>query len=126
MGYDVHITRKKDWFNRDQPGFTFEEWSSYIGTDPSMRLDGVARTTTPDGQVIEIQSPGLAVWIAYSGHDEDRTAWFDLSRSGNISVKNPDPEILGKMWEIAQALGAKVQGDDGEIYSADGSFHRVN
>jgi hypothetical protein len=36
-------------------------------------------------------------------------------------VKNPDTEILKKMWLIAQSLGAKVQGDDGETYGEDGS-----
>jgi hypothetical protein len=126
MGYDVHITRKKDWFDREQPGISFEEWSSYVDSDPSMRLDGVARVTTPGGDVIEMKSPGLAVWTAYSGDAEGRTAWFNLSRSGNVTVKNPDPEILGKMWQVAQVMGAKVQGDDGEIYDADGSFQHVN
>lgn len=96
MAYDVHITRKKDWFNRDQPGITFEEWSSYIDSDASMRLDGVARMTAPGGDVIEMKSPGLAVWTAYSGHDEDRTAWFSLSRSGNISVRIPIQKFSGR------------------------------
>jgi hypothetical protein len=41
-------------------------------------------------------------------------------------VKNPDPEVLGKVWQIAQALRAKVPADDGEIYREDGSFGRVN
>lgn len=126
MSYDVHITRRKDWFDREQPGITLEDWSAYVNSDVSMRLDGVARTTSPSGDVIEMKSPGLAVWTAYSGHDEGRTAWFNLSPRGNISVKDPDPEILGKMWKIAQTLSAKVQGDDGEIYDADGSFERVN
>lgn len=126
MGYDVHITRKRDWFEREQRGISLEEWASYIKSDPSMRLDGVARATAPSGDVIEMISPGIAVWTAYSGHEDGRIAWFDLSRSGNVSVKNPDPEILGKMWQIAQALNAKVQGDEGEIYAADGSFERPN
>jgi hypothetical protein len=30
--------------------------------------------------------------------------------------EDPDPEILQKMWLLAQALSAKVQGDDGEFY----------
>ncbi len=71
---------KKDWFQRDQSELTFEEWSSHINSDRSMHLDGIARTTTPGGDVIGIVSPGLAVWTAYSGHDEDRIAWFDLSK----------------------------------------------
>jgi hypothetical protein len=33
-----------------------------------MRVDGVARTTTPGGDIIEMKNPGLTVWTAYSGH----------------------------------------------------------
>ena len=42
--------------------------------------------------------------------------WFE----GDIYTKNPDEPILAKMLGIASSLGAKVQGDDGEVYrSAD-------
>jgi len=41
-------------------------------------------------------------------------AWFD-HRQGQIIVKNPDDEILEKMYLIAKALHARVQSDDGEI-----------
>jgi len=33
-------------------------------------------------------------------------------------VKNPDDEIIRKMWSIAQALSARVQGDDSETYDS--------
>ncbi|NYH26059.1 hypothetical protein GGD40_005630 [Paraburkholderia bryophila] len=48
-------------------------------------------------------------------------AWFDF-RAGNVVVKNPDTAILLKMWLIAQKLGARVQGDDCEIYGVDGNI----
>ena len=35
-------------------------------------------------------------------------------------AKNPDSEMLRKMFLIADALGAKLQGDDGEIYNSIG------
>jgi hypothetical protein len=44
-------------------------------------------------------------------------AWFAYWR-GEIRVKNPDDEIIRKMWLVAQSLSAKVQGDDGETYDA--------
>jgi hypothetical protein len=42
---------------------------------------------------------------------------------GNVKVmvKNPDTEILRKMWSLAQALSAEVLGDGGEVYDASGS-----
>jgi hypothetical protein len=54
--------------------------------------------------------------MAYSGHAvKGNMAWFDY-QEGTVVVKNPDDEILGKMRRIAAALGAKVLGDEGELY----------
>ena len=39
MGYDLHITRRKDWADESGPEITAEEWLSYIATDRSLRLD---------------------------------------------------------------------------------------
>jgi hypothetical protein len=119
VGYDVHITRRRDWFE-DGPEIPKSEWLAFVTADPEMRLDGYAEARLPDGGVMRTQSEGLSVWTAYSLHRVDhRTAWFDYRR-GNITVKNPDPEILRKMWSIAESLGAKVQGDEGEVYDAEG------
>src|SRR5690606_27146395 len=65
---------------------------------------------------LRYENEGLAVWVAYSGHNEDgNKAWFD-HRNGEAVVKNPDDEILAKMIAVAAKLGANVQGDDGEPY----------
>jgi len=119
MGYDVHITRKQDWFD-EEPQIKLAEWKAYLKADPSMRLDGYAEATTPSGDTLHYENEGLAVWTAYSRHQSNgNMAWFDFE-IGNVVVKNPDQEILRKMWQIAQALGAKVQGDEGETYREDG------
>jgi hypothetical protein len=120
MGYDLHITRKQDW-SEDEPKISMTEWVAYLESDPSMRLDGYAETTTAEGVVLRAEDEGLAVWTEWSGGEEWNMAWFRFWR-GDIVVKNPDEEILRKMWLVAQALGARVQGDDGEIYGQDGSI----
>ncbi len=85
-----------------------------------MRLDGFAEAVTPDGTVIRTESPGLAVWVNYSRHGVGgNMAWFD-HHVDRVVVKNPDEEILVKMYEVAQVLAARVQGDDGEEYAASG------
>lgn len=85
-----------------------------------MRLDGYATAVVGDGSILRVDSEGLAVWTAYAETGMDgNMAWFDFSQ-GNVAVKNPDSAILEKMWRIARKLGAKVQGDDGEEYGADG------
>ena len=120
MGYDVHITRKEHWSDKIGNDISLSEWLALVQSDPDMRLDGFTEATTSNGDVIRIESGGLSVWTAYSGHIEARNmAWFDFHR-GRVVVKNPDMEIRQKMYQMAQRLRAKVQGDDGEYYGPDG------
>ncbi len=117
---EIHITRKRNW--RDDPGaaITLDDWLNYIASDAEMRVDGFSAMDAPDGKTVRIQRPGLAVWLAYSKHGSGNTVCFSHDRD-RISVKNPDKETIGKMHRIAQALGARVQGDDDKIYDAEGN-----
>ena len=58
-------------------------------------------------------------WLAQVGDDPDLASlvWND----GNIDAKNPDEELVRKMVSVASALGAAVQGDDGETYDSAGN-----
>jgi hypothetical protein len=100
MGYDVHIVAEDE--------IPLETWQAFVERDPDLRLDGFAEATSPGGDVIRIESPGLAVWTAHE-------AVFDW-RGGRIVVTNPDETIVAKMRAIARALDARVQGDEGEFY----------
>jgi hypothetical protein len=117
MGYDIHITRQDNWFDEDERlQISLSEWKHYIESDSEMRIDNLAETILPSGDKIRIENEGLAIWTKYSGDNIDSNhAWFDF-RNGNITVKNPDEEIMKKMLSIANRLGAKMQGDEGEIY----------
>jgi hypothetical protein len=120
VGYDVHITRKEHWSDEAGPEISLDEWLHYVGSDPEMRLDGFAEAALPGGSVLRTESPGIAVWTTYSGHEVDgNMAWF-CHFGDRVTVKNPDEEILQKMARIAQTLAAKVQGDDGEEYDLQG------
>lgn len=117
MGYDVHITRAAEWSESENDPITIEEWQAYLLSDPEMRADGFAEAGTLSG-TLRYENPGLAVWTAWSEHGRNHNfAWFDLS-SGRVTVKNPDGAILAKMSAIAEHLGARVQGDEGEYYPA--------
>lgn len=120
MGYELHITRKPDW-SGDGPEITLDEWVAVVRSDPEMRLDAFAAAETRDThELVRIEDPSLAVWTAYSGHGRDgNMAWFYLSH-GNVVAKNPDEEIRRKMALLANRLGARVQGDDGEFYDERG------
>lgn len=118
MRYDVHITRKQDWADKeDSTNVSLAEWLDYVAADPEMRLDTQAEAPAGDtGTTVEVDNAGLSVWLLYSKNGRaGNYAWF--SHEGDrITVKNPDEEILGKMLAVAHALGARVQGDDGEYY----------
>lgn len=119
MEYEVHITRRAEWFDDDGPSISLEEWLDYVSSDPEMRHDGYAEAETPSG-TLRTEEEGIAVWVAYPRHGKDgNAAWFSHFRD-RISVKNPDQSILVKMHDIAAKLDARVQGDEGEEYGPDG------
>lgn len=99
MGYELHITRAE--FHAANAGheITADEWMLYAQSDPELRA------SPNNGEC----------FFLWSGKSKYPDPWFDWFL-GNISTKNPDKAIVGKMLLIAQALGARVQGDDGEFY----------
>ena len=108
MGYDLHITRRKYWFDKGLD-ITAEEWARYVESDPELRRE-----------------PKYGEYHAqWSGPSKYPDAWLDWFQ-GCVYTKNPDEPLLRKMLQIAAALGARVQGDDGEIYrsaSFDDCYH---
>lgn len=112
MGYDLHITKKDNWFD-DEPQISPDEWKGIVDSDHSLKLSGKAVASTPDGSIIEYKNNLLAEW---SEHPTINPVWFDF-RNGNIVVKNPDGHILSKMLDISKILDAKVRGDEGEVYT---------
>jgi hypothetical protein len=101
MGYEFHITRALDWSESEQSPIAAAEWLQLVAADPELHID-------------EQNGPYFAVWSGTASDPEG--GWFDWS-DGCISTKNPDRAILTKMLELALKLRAKVQGDDGEIYT---------
>ena len=99
VGYDAHITRAGHWSDNRGREINAEEWLAYVARDPELRLDTSA-------------GPHVARW---SGPSTLPDPWLDWS-GGNVFSKNPDPPLLAKMIEVARALDASVQGDDGERY----------
>ena len=100
MGYDLHITRRRDWSSEGDV-ITTDEWLAYVRSDPELRLNPA-------------NGPYFAEWRGPSVTGE---SWFDWS-NGQIEAKNPDPALIDKMVAIASRLNATVQGDDGETYKS--------
>ena len=107
MGYDLHITRRGNWADEDGPEITLDEWNAYVASDDELQPDAA-------------NGPPYFLWTAHP--QEPWTLWW---RRGVVQTKNPDDATVRKLVAIAERLGATVQGDDGEVYRADGtSFQR--
>src|SRR5690242_9093551 len=99
MGYDLHITRAEFYASNEGHKISAEEWMRYVQTDPELQ-------SFPEG------GKHFVRWLGKSKYPDPWFDWFD----GDIYTKNPDKAIVEKMLQIAQALDAHVQGDDGESY----------
>lgn len=111
MGYEVYITKKKNWYDEDGDEISPEDWQNAVEHDPQMEI--VGETIAPvgkDGVKISYKSPLLAEW---KNPDSGETVWFDYSH-GNIVVKSPDEATKKKIKSIASIIGAKAQGEEGK------------
>jgi len=99
MAYQLHVTRAADWMNSSELPITAAEWLKFVRTDPELVQD--AR-----------YGPYFVRWTG----SRDRDQWLEWSE-GRINTKYPDGALLKKLVAIAERLGAKVQGDGGEVYS---------
>ena len=122
MSYDLHIERE-DVLDP----ITVEQWEGYIAADPEMAFapGGEVAADLPDGDKLSYANRGLAFWTVHpragTGGRWDPPAegvTFDY-RGGGVHVSGPDEETTGKMCRVAAKLGARVEGDDGEIYDAE-------
>lgn len=106
MSYEVHITRAADWTESEADPITLFDWLACIDADPELQ-----RVESDGGHGFD--SDGVARWL---GHPQpQRQPCFDYCE-GRISVIDPDVDIVVKMHAIAQQLGARVVGDEGEEY----------
>ena len=117
MGYDLHITRRADWPG-DGPSITPDEWMALVTADPELRVEGYANRRLPDKSVV--REP-FVTWVAHSRYTKQDPGSALAHSHGNVDAKNPDREFRCKMWRLAQALNAKVQGDDGQFYDCFGN-----
>ena len=114
MGYNIHIHRREDWSDPEGESVSLDEWKALIEADPALIIDGNVVWADPGGGP-SLDTP-TAEWLAPGGV-KGLFYWYD----GNVEAKNPDIAVIVKAHEMALMLGARVQGDDGEFYDAQGN-----
>jgi hypothetical protein len=100
MGFDLHITRAQSWLENEGAEISGREWLAVVASDPELLPD------PSNGEYA----------VRWRGESTVQEPWFDWSR-GNVYTSDPDRRVLQKALQLAEALGAKVQGDDGVDYT---------
>lgn len=119
MGYELHITRAESWYEDEDP-ITFCEVESVLNQFPkafTIVRDGIVTAVTTNGQTISAEvGPYI---ICYDGKNEDSRIhiYFENGCSPHFRVRRE--RALLPIIALADALHAKVQGDEEEIYTVE-------
>ena len=110
MAYEAHITRAEFWVYDKDP-VTFEEVAAL---DLPEGFEAVENGTFSDGGV----SISLGKCVTYT--KADGVKMFLTFTGGAPSFKMRSEEDAKPFAKLAEMLGAKVQGDEGEYYTENG------
>lgn len=107
MGYELHIVRRKNFEDyEEESNITEAEWKAMVESDPELSWDGP----------ISEDRYRYCYWIKYPELDPGNPPWFDFYR-GSISTKWTEFPCMRKMIRMAEALKARVEGDESEVYT---------
>ena len=120
MAYDLHITRRNDWADTDGDEITREEWVSYLAIDKTLELDRDMAAARDPAVASGAKEPDLAVWLDWPGRVPGETEAVIQLLRGNLTSSDPDQAMRRKLFLVADALNARLQGDKGEIYNSIG------
>ena len=102
--YSLHIERDNQ--------ISVSEWLAICESDSSLTVQHVAKAMNPEtGETIEIQTPNGCVWTSPILR---RKYYFTFS-NGSITLGS-DKTQIGKAKKLANLLGARLVGDEGEEY----------
>lgn len=105
MGVEIYITRAEYWAENEHSPITAQEWLACIEADPELELQ-------------PRQGEHHARWHGRSSYEEP---WLDWAQ-GNVHTKWPDTALYLKMLQVAAALGAHVQDEEGTVYAQPGDW----
>lgn len=122
MGYDIHITRAKYWFEEDEGFVTLDDviavWDKLDEGFSIDRSGKVYSNPLPDGSVLAAEVDDFIVYRFGEGENEKAHIYFDedFAPRFNGGIFAHSTEKMIPIIRLARLVGAVVQGDDGEIY----------
>ena len=109
MGYELHITRARDWVESIEHPISVEEWNDVARGHPALREHGVIHWSDIGAQPV----------FSITG-DDGRGASLTW-RHARITVKGDYGDAVQEtVLALAEELQAMLVGDEGERYLTDG------
>lgn len=117
MGYDIHITRAEHWMDDDAPITLAEVEAVMDQLPPGFRIDrtGIVTAVSPNGQTLSAEVGPYLVFM--NGDDENSRVHIYFNSPHGPYFRVADTEAILPVITLANALKAKVQGDEGEVYT---------
>ncbi|MEW7277507.1 hypothetical protein ABW636_02800 [Aquimarina sp. 2201CG1-2-11] len=107
MGYELNIIRETD------SPIQLQEWIKYINNDSELEAIDISEEKK------SIEGTNMQLPLGNAALFKNQNTVFTFSIDYNmISVTNPNQETIDKMIQIANTLGAIVQGEEGELYNS--------
>ena len=122
MGYDIHITKSKYWFEEDEGFVTLDEiiavWDKLDEGFSIDRSGKVYSNPLSDGSMLAAEVDDVIVSRFGDGENDKVHIYFgeDCAPTFRGSCFAHNTEKLIPIIRLAELVGAVVQGDEGEIY----------
>jgi hypothetical protein len=108
MGYDLHITRAEWWIRSAEHPISRQEWRTVADAWPGMVTDGRYDSGGGPVPLYALPTDGAYPVVMY---------WAE----GRVTTRMLRDTDTAELARLAEALGARLVGDDGECYLPDGS-----
>jgi hypothetical protein len=122
MGYNLHISRRDEWYTPVPNDITYAEWKRLANADPDFEVCGHASWRVDvflreEGKPEpEPQEDVIETYDCYGLKTSESYASFGY-HDGRVVVRVPHDAVTArKIMEVAGKLHAVVQGDEGEYY----------
>ena len=113
MGYEVYITRAKEFWQASESPIQEDEWLSFAASQPTLRRSAEDHYSRRNNRGdIETFYP----WLILE-HERSQRLWY---MDGALNMNEPDHAAMIRMHEIATALCARLIDEDSREYGSDG------
>lgn len=130
MGYEFHILREGHYERVAGSAITEEEWAAAVQSVPGLRLSDSAPITGANprtGATISIARRPSDVELFFpedNRYPEISGKWIPTFRYARgsasfkppVDIEDPDDPVRIAAAALAHALGARIEGDEGEVY----------